>query len=87
MVEKLIVQSATLLNECDHKLLARMLTTLGEQRFVAAVQETLDIEAGTGMLTKRGDRRRTAGGVLCQIIKQTTSNEERRVIFSRAARH
>lgn len=87
MDEKLIVQTATVLNEPDHKLLARMLATLGEARFVAAVQQTLDTEQAGGMLTKNGQRRRTPGGVLCLLIKQTASNEEQRLIFSRAARH
>lgn len=86
MVEKLIVQVATVLNETDHKLLARMLTTLGEQRFVAAVQQTLDTEQQGGMLTKNGKRRRTAGGVLCQWVKRSASTEEQRLIFARSAR-
>ena len=86
MVEKLIVQSATLLNETDHKLLARMLTTLGEQRFVTAVQQTLDTEQQGGMLTKNGKRRRTAGGVLCVLVKAIASETEQRQIFARSAR-
>lgn len=87
MVEKLIVQCATVLNEPDHKLLARMLTTLGKQRFVAAVQQTLDTEQQGGMLTKNGRRRRTPGGVLCQLVKRTANDEEQRQIFARSARH
>lgn len=86
MVEKLIVQVATVLNEPDQRLLARMLETLGEQRFVAAVQQALDVESQGGMLTRNGKRRRTPGGVLCQLIKRTASNEEQRQIFARSAR-
>lgn len=86
MVEKLIVQSATLLNEPDCKLLQRMLETLGEARFVAAVQQTLDTEQRGGMMTKNGKRRRTAGGVLCQLVKRIASADERRLIFCRSAR-
>lgn len=85
--ERLIVQCATVLNEPDHKLLARMLTTLGEQRFIGMVQQTLDLEDKGGMLTKNGKRRRTAGGVLCQLVKRSASNEEQRLIFARSARH
>lgn len=81
--EKLIVQVATVLNEPDHKLLARMLTTLGEARFIGMVQQTLDTEQEGGMLTKNGKRRRTAGGVLCQLIKRTANDEEQRQIFAR----
>ena len=84
--ERLIVQCATVLNEPDHKLLARMLTVLGEARFVAAVQQTLDTEQAGGMMTKNGRRRRTAGGTLCQLIKRTASDMERRQIFARSAR-
>ncbi len=85
-MEKLIIQTATLLNESDHRLLQRMLDTLGQQRFVAAVQQTLDTEQAGGMMTKNGRRRRTAGGTLCQLIKRTASDMERRQIFARSAR-
>ncbi len=84
--ERLIVQTATLLNESDQRLLARMLTTLGEARFIGMVQQTLDLEDAGGMLTKNGKRRRTSGGVLCVLVKAIASETEQRQIFARSAR-
>ena len=42
----------------------------------------LEIEAGGGILTAQGDRRRTPGGVYLKLLKEQTSPEEQEHIFT-----
>lgn len=72
---------ATVLHEPERWLLIRALRTLGEERCVAIVAETLTIESNGGMLTKAGDRRRTLGGTFLELCRQQATASERRAIF------
>ena len=46
----------------------RLVTTLGEERALALLEETLAIEAEGGLLTAKKKRRRTPGGAfVCRV--------------------
>lgn len=72
---------ADVLHEPERWLLIRALRTLGEERCVAILAETLTIEHAGGMLTKAGDRRRTPGGTFLELCRQQATASEKRAIF------
>jgi hypothetical protein len=49
----------------------------------ALVEEALEIDAGEGLMTSDGERRRTKGGVFFYLARYRMSPEVRRVIFNR----
>jgi len=54
----------------------RMVSLWGPERVKALVEEALTIYAGEGMLTKKGDKKRTAGGIFFYLAHQRASAEE-----------
>lgn len=63
-------------------LIESVINVLGQERTEALLQQTLEIEAGGGILTATGDRRRTSGGVYMKLLKEQTTPEELERIFA-----
>jgi RNA recognition motif-containing protein len=49
----------------------------------ALVQESLEVEAGPGIMTSDGTRRRTKGGVFFYLARYRMSPEVRRIVYNR----
>jgi hypothetical protein len=73
------------LQEPKKDVLAKVLRTLGPERTAAILVDTLQQEAAGGLLTKDGTRRRTAGGVFFQLVRERVTRQERRQLFPRTA--
>ena len=54
---------------------------IGVQRAKELLEQTIQIESSGGMLTAKGTRRRTAGGVFLTLAKSNISPLEREIIF------
>lgn len=67
------------------RLLARILHVCGLDFVEAVLDETRRIEANGGMMTKRGDRRRTTGGVFLYLAKGRMTKEQRRHVYPHIA--
>src|SRR5262249_20970072 len=80
-----VEQLAQALQEPKRTLLTQVLRTLGMDRTMAILAETLTYEANGGMLTKDGSRRRTPGGVFFQLVKERATRHERQRLFPRPA--
>ena len=61
--------------------LARVVTTLGVPEAQALLAETQAVEAGGGMLTADGSRRRTPGGVYLYLLKQRLTAEGKKALL------
>jgi hypothetical protein len=72
---------AAVLQEPKVTLLRHVLRVLGPHRTTVALVETLHTEASGGMLTKAGDRRKTAGGVFFELVWRVASTQERQRLF------
>src|SRR5215471_14307580 len=72
---------AQALQEPKRALLLKVLRTLGQDRCAALLADTLQCEAGGGMPTKDGTRRRTPGGVFFQLVKERATRQERHRLF------
>ena len=59
----------------------RVVEVIGEEKALAILAETLQIEAGEGMLTNDGQQRRSPGGVYFKLVKLQTPSNERQAIF------
>lgn len=85
MDELTVDKLAELLKESNRPLLTQVLRTLGFDRTVAVLTDTLTCEANGGMVTKDETRRRTPGGVFFQLVKERATPHERRRLFPRPA--
>ena len=85
MDELTVEKLAEVLHEPNVPLLRQVLRTLGFDRTVAVLTDTLTCESNGGMRTKDGTRRRTPGGVFFQLVKERTTPQERRRLFPAAA--
>jgi len=59
----------------------RAVKVLGAEAALALLQETMEIEAGEGLMLADGSRRRTAGGVFFHLIRTKTPRSLRGRIF------
>ena len=76
-----IAEIAAGLNEPNIDLLNRVTAALGIAEMQALYQRTLEVEAAGGILTVRGNRRRTPGGVFFFLARQGLSPEQEQAIF------
>ncbi|MBP8293276.1 MAG: hypothetical protein KAX65_10910 [Caldilineaceae bacterium] len=76
-----IAEIAAGLNEPNIELLNRVADVLGIAEMQALYQRTQEIEAAGGMLTVRGNRRRTPGGVYFFLVKEIMTPEQEEVVF------
>ncbi len=67
--------------ELPRRQVRRVVRALGEARARAFLAEALAIEAGGGEPLPDGSRRRTVGGVFFRLVRQGTTNKERKAIF------
>jgi hypothetical protein len=72
------------LNETNEKpiaQIAQILELIGEEETLSYLQKTQEIEAGDGMKTEKGDRRRTPGGVFFYLVRGGMTWSQRRAVF------
>jgi hypothetical protein len=62
----------------------RVVEVIGEEKALAILEETVQVEAEGGMLTNDGQQRRTPGGVYFKLVKLQTPSKERQEIFAPA---
>jgi hypothetical protein len=62
----------------------RLVNLIGEEKALALLEETLQLEAGGGMTTDDGSQRRTPGGVFFKLAKNRLNSRERWLIFGSA---
>lgn len=62
----------------------RTVDVLGAETALALLGETQQIEAQGGQLTKNQRRRRTPGGVFLKLVRDRSTEEQRREIFPKA---
>ena len=74
-------QLAKVLNETNLPLIHRIITVLGPERAQTFLSATLEMEAQGGALTRKGDRKRTPGGLFFYLVREAISNRERRQIW------
>jgi CspA family cold shock protein len=61
--------------------LERVVRYLGAEHALALAQETLDIEAGGGMMLRDGSRRHTPGGVFFRLVRERAAKTQYLSIF------
>lgn len=59
----------------------RLVQYLGNDQARALLQDTLEIEAGEGLLTSNKKRRRTSGGVYLHLARSRVPQKDRRLIW------
>lgn len=82
--EALVKQIAQTLGETEEgpvSTIERMVRILGEEKTVALLQESLQIQADGGMKTDDGKKQRTLGGVFFKLTKGKISSRERWLVF------
>ena len=75
---------AQALNELDPKPIEQIeniVELLGEEKSLAFLAQALEVEAGEGMMTEKGDRRRTPGGVYFYLVRGGMTWGQRRKVF------
>jgi phosphorylated adapter RNA export protein len=72
---------ARVLHESQRQMIARALKVLGHDRCVEILADALTIEHQGGMWLKDGSRKRSLGGTFLQLVRERSTEEERRKIF------
>ena len=62
----------------------RTVDVLGAEMALALLQETQQIEAQGGLMTKNQRRRRTPGGVFLKLVRDRSTDDQRHTIFPKA---
>ena len=70
------------LHESQSWRVQKVIDVIGLERAEDLVQQTLTIQTAGGMRTDNGKRRRTTGGVFLKLVKNQTTPDERRAVFS-----
>src|SRR5690606_10865036 len=73
---------AAVLHEPVVWLVQRVIDVIGQPRASELFERTLHVESEGGMNTIAEDRKRTPGGVFFQLVKETSTADERKAIFS-----
>ena len=77
----LIEEIAQALMEKNVALIKTAVEVIGAERAQELLRQALAVEAQGGMMTSDQSRRRTPGGVFFQLIRKSTTKEERKAIF------
>ncbi len=72
---------ADALSEPNIALIEQIITVIGPARTNAVFLSALEVEAGGGLMTSGGDRRRTQGGVFFHLIRKAIAGKEKRQIW------
>lgn len=81
MNDNLISEIAGALAEPNVELIGQIVKVIGEARAREFLRQALDVEAGGGMMTKVGGRRRTPGGVYFYLVRGGLRANERRKLW------
>lgn len=81
MNDNLIAEIAGALSEPNVELIAQIVTVIGADRAREFLRQALDVEAGAGLTTKDGGRRRTPGGVFFYLVRGALPAKERRRVW------
>lgn len=60
----------------------KVVEVIGETRALSYLAETVRVEEKGGLMTKKGKRRRTRGGVWFHLVRKGVSPDERKRIFT-----
>ena len=74
-------QIANALHETNLPLIHRIIIVLGPERTQAFLSETLELEAQGGVMTRKGDRKRTPGGVFFYLVRKGITGREQRQLW------
>ena len=80
-VVKSVAQALGETGEQPRRQLTNMARICGIEFIQRLLEKTLETEASGGMLTRRGDRRRTPGGVFFYLARGAMDGEQRRQVF------
>lgn len=69
------------LGEPNQGLIHLVVRVIGEERSLAILQEVIALEEQGGLMTKKGDRRRTPGGVFFNLVRRSASRPEKKIMF------
>ena len=86
-MSEVVEKIATALEETETvplETIERVVELLGEDKALAILAETMQVEAEGGMLTNDGQQRRSPGGVYFKLVKLQTASKERQAIFGPA---
>lgn len=67
--------------EIPLKQIGQILESIGEERTMQLIAETLEIESKGGLMVPDGSRRRSPGGVFFNLVRQVLPREEKQRIF------
>lgn len=81
MNDNLVAEIAGALTEPNVELIAQIVTIIGSDRAREFLRQALEIEAGAGLTTKDGGRRRTPGGVFFYLVRGALPAKERRRVW------
>lgn len=81
MNDNLISEIAGALAEPNVELVSQIITVIGEDRAREFLRQALEVEAGGGLVTKAGGRRRTPGGVFFYLVRGSVPSKERRKLW------
>lgn len=81
MNDNLVAEIAGALAEPNVELIAQIVTIIGSDRAREFLRQALEIEAGAGLTTKDGGRRRTPGGVFFYLVRGNLKASERRKLW------
>jgi hypothetical protein len=81
MSEALVNEIATTLQESNLEQLRKVVEVIGVERASEFFQKTLEAEANGGLMVRKGDRRRTPGGVFFYLVRTGVAPAERKQIF------
>ncbi|ESN92366.1 hypothetical protein HELRODRAFT_181565 [Helobdella robusta] len=81
--EEIVEELITVLHEPDHmkQTFGEIFTVLGGKRSLDLLRDTYNVERNGGLMTLKGDRRRTPGGVYLYLLKTSSSQQEQKLIF------
>lgn len=82
-INQVVTKISTELNETNTYLIKRITREIGVAKAMQLLDKTVEIEAGEGIMTLKGDRRRTPGGVFFFLVRGRISKEQYFKIWER----
>jgi hypothetical protein len=82
-VAETVTEIATRLTEENTYLITRIVNEIGVERSLQILEKSVEIEAGEGIMTRDGKRRRTPGGVFFFLVRGRISRDQYFKIWER----